>query len=546
MRRALCCLVLALAIAAVAAAQENVLYLPAAASTPGLNETFFLTDAVLFNPDPEQAVTVFLSWLPGGSDNSAASEVQVTVPPRRGVRLEDLVGQTLAAGGAGGVRMRGSGPFLAVSRTFNAGDAAVGTFGQTILGVPESAALQQGLLLGLVNDPTPTGFRANVGFLNPGLATTTVTVKVWDANAAVLLGEATVTLPPRGFSQSNAFSLIGRAATPAANATVEFTADGPVFGYLSLVENQSGDAVFVLAVADDGTPASSSNQPPQGTITSPSGDPTVEVSEPVAFAASVSDPDGDAVTGAEWDFGDQTTASGLEVSHAYDAPGVYTVRFTATDSNGASDPTQDTRTVTVEAANSPPNGTITVPAGNVTIQVGGTVSFEASVSDPDGDQVTGSWDFGDDVSAGGLAVNHTYGSAGTFTVSFTATDSNGAADPTPDTRTVTVEPAEPGTYSQVQAQIFNASCALSGCHTGSSPPRGMNLSAGQAYSNIVNIPSVQNPDLDRIEPGDPSASLMWLKVNGQAGSRMPLGGPPLDAARLELLRSWIAAGALNN
>jgi len=531
--------------AAPVAAQETVRYFPAAASTPGLNGTFFSTDAVIFNPGLDQAVTVYLSWLPGGSDNSAAPEVPVTIPPRAGVRLQDLVGQTLAATGAGGVRMRADAPFLAVSRTFNNGNPAVGTFGQTIVGVDQSEALQQGLLLGLVNDPTPAGFRSNVGLLNVGLTTVTVTVKVWDASTATLIGQATVPLPPRGFSQSNVFALIGQATTPVANASVEFMSNGPVLGYLSLVENTSGDAIFVLAVPDSGTPEGI-NHAPEGTITSPSTDVSVNVGDPVSFTASASDPDGDAVTGTEWDFGDGATASGLEVTHSYAATGTYHVTFTATDSNGLSDPTPASRTVTVTTGNRAPNGTITQPAGDATVQAGVELAFVATASDPDGDSVTGLWDFGDDVTATGLSAAHTWAAAGTYTVTFTATDSKGLADPTPDSRTITVSSASPATLTQVQAQIFSVSCAVSGCHRGGSPPQGLNLEPGNTYEDTVNFPALEDPSLFRIQPGSPDQSYLWLKVNGLAGTRMPLGRPKLSDDLLALLRSWIESGAPNN
>jgi len=108
------------------------------------------------------------------------------------------------------------------------------------------------------------------------------------------------------------------------------------------------------------------------------------------------------------------------------------------------------------------------------------------------------------------------------------------------------DPDDEVTFSQVQA-IFNASCAVSGCHAGASPQQGMNLSAGVAYANIVNVASVQNPALSRITPDDPDNSYLFRKISGTniTGSRMPLGGT-LSAAQIDLVRDWIEAGAPNN
>jgi len=202
--------------------------------------------------------------------------------------------------------------------------------------------------------------------------------------------------------------------------------------------------------------------------------------------------------------------------------------------------------------NSPPNGTIVVPSEDQTISEGGTVNFEGSAVDPDGDDMTYLWNFGDGITTTALVPgNHTYSDSGTYTVTFTVTDSHGASDPTPDTRVVTVQGGggETATFTAVQQQIFSQSCAFSGCHGGSSPAQGMDLRAGAAYSNIVNVPSSQQSSLDRIEPSDPDDSYLYLKVLGDSsitGSRMPRGGSMLSQNLLDLLRDWIERGAPND
>jgi hypothetical protein len=203
-------------------------------------------------------------------------------------------------------------------------------------------------------------------------------------------------------------------------------------------------------------------------------------------------------------------------------------------------------------ANSPPNGTIVAPSANQTISEGGTVNFEGSAVDPDGDNMIYLWNFGDGITTTALVPgNHTYSDSGTYTVTFTATDSHGASDPTPDTRTITVQGGggETATLTAVQQRIFTPSCAFSGCHGGSSPAEGMDLRAGAAYGNIVNVRSSQMSSLDRIEPLDPDNSYLYRKVNGGpsiSGSRMPRGAAMLSQELRDLLRDWIERGAPND
>ncbi len=100
--------------------------------------------------------------------------------------------------------------------------------------------------------------------------------------------------------------------------------------------------------------------------------------------------------------------------------------------------------------------------------------------------------------------------------------------------------------------IFTATCALSGCHAGSNPEEGQNLSAGQTFANVVNVPSRQLPILNRVTPGRPDSSYLVLKLTGMhldaggSGDQMPLGGTPLSMNQLGIIGRWILNGALNN
>ena len=71
-------------------------------------------------------------------------------------------------------------------------------------------------------------------------------------------------------------------------------------------------------------------------------------------------------------------------------------------------------------------------------------------------------------------------------------------------------------------------------------------SATVAYDNLVDVPSSQPNGLDRVEPGDPDTSHLFLKVTGNqtTGSQMPLGGMQLPQQDLDTIEQWIADGAL--
>lgn len=84
-------------------------------------------------------------------------------------------------------------------------------------------------------------------------------------------------------------------------------------------------------------------------------DQTANVNQILSFdAGSSRDNEGGwGITSYEWDFGDGTQGTGIAVTHAFDAPGKYTVRLTTKD--WADNSGEDTLTVTVQEASPPPS-----------------------------------------------------------------------------------------------------------------------------------------------------------------------------------------------
>jgi uncharacterized protein YjdB len=187
-----------------------------------------------------------------------------------------------------------------------------------------------------------------------------------------------------------------------------------------------------------------------------------------------------------------------------------------------------------------------VPAGPITLtSAGATQAFNGTAQDSSGANLLITW-LSRNTSV--VTVSPSSGTSTTATAVANGTTrvvmSGGTRS---DSASVTVE-IQVSFANQVQP-IFTANCALSGCHAGASPEQGMNLSAGQAYNAIVNVPSVQQPSLMRVLPGNPDNSYLVRKIEGTpsiTGSRMPLGGPFLTASQIATIRTWISQGAPNN
>lgn len=116
----------------------------------------------------------------------------------------------------------------------------------------------------------------------------------------------------------------------------------------------------------------------------------------------------------------------------------------------------------------------------------------------------------------------------------------------PPTGTTPPPTTTPSLFQQVQDNVLTPNCT--GCHVGANAPQGLRLDAGNSYALLFNVASTQVPNLLRVKPGDPDNSYLVQKIDGRAtvGGRMPLGRAALPQASIDLVRSWIAAGAQMN
>ena len=107
-------------------------------------------------------------------------------------------------------------------------------------------------------------------------------------------------------------------------------------------------------------------------------------------------------------------------------------------------------------------------------------------------------------------------------------------------------------WNSIWNGMINPYCA-GPCHNSESGLESQHMllmtDQSMAYDNLVGTASMGvecgDDALQRVVPGDPMASLLYLKIAGlqPCGSRMPLGGPEFPPAVTEPVRAWIAAGA---
>lgn len=107
------------------------------------------------------------------------------------------------------------------------------------------------------------------------------------------------------------------------------------------------------------------------------------------------------------------------------------------------------------------------------------------------------------------------------------------------------DPDSGATLSGHVQPIFDARCATPGCHGDIAPAAGLDLTAGAARGNLLEVASTQNPEVDLVTPGNPTNSYLMKKLleAGFTGVQMPKGSEPLGDAELDTIRLWISYGA---
>ncbi len=249
--------------------QDNSMFVPAAAHVSGAAGTNWRTDVEIYNIG-QQTAQYRIALLRKNQNNSNPVTVGFNLFSGQSVRYDDILQSIFNFDGSASLWITvQSGEVIVSSRTYN--ETPDGTYGQYIGGALEAQAIQQGqdgrIIQLTHNRASNQGFRTNVGFLNCTSLDISVRAELysWDGS---LIGTKNYGLGPYMYTQiDRIFEQVTQSDVSDGYVIVEtLTPGGKLFAYASVVDNRTGDPIYIPAILiGDGGP----NPTPTPTWTSP-------------------------------------------------------------------------------------------------------------------------------------------------------------------------------------------------------------------------------------------------------------------------------------
>jgi hypothetical protein len=216
-------------------------FIAAVAHTPGANGTLFITDVRLLNRGASTAQLTAVLTPTARDGRSSFAAVKIVIPPSQIVAIDDIVQSLLQTNGTGQLQIIGAtDQILVTSRTYTPSPS--GTYGQFVPSANASEAVGFGdVPLSIPGLENTNDFRSNIGFAEVTGASGEIHVRYYDASGSVVADEL-YGIAPFGHAQTRV-SPTGEAL----RAEVTVIGDARVLAYGSMVDNRTGDAIFISA-----------------------------------------------------------------------------------------------------------------------------------------------------------------------------------------------------------------------------------------------------------------------------------------------------------
>lgn len=232
------------------------IYIPTVVKSAGLNDTSFVSDLRIYNPSSKGPATLRIDYFEASAGLGAPTATKtIQVPETAQAVIDDVLGTLFAKSGSGALRISSDRYVSITSRVLNdLRPVGGGTTGLLVPGSTFIDATRDGSLLLLSQASSEDasakrGYRTNIGYFNPSASPIHLKL-VARKNDGVAIGTVDLTVAGYARAQQAVFDLIpsvpiGERAP--ASFYLTYSADGPVFVYAAVVDNKTGDGIYVPA-----------------------------------------------------------------------------------------------------------------------------------------------------------------------------------------------------------------------------------------------------------------------------------------------------------
>jgi hypothetical protein len=234
----------------------SLLTIPSSASIHGVGGTFFHSDLWVMNLSFSETASVTARYRCFVGQTCDTAPRAFTLDPRASVLHSDVVSTLFASPEtAGAIELAfdpTAGDIAATSRVYTPGLPAP-TYGASVPGQLSNRALENALFLGLGSSggDVTRGFRTNAGAYNPNASSVSVTFTLHQANGSPLGAPLTRTWEAfETFQISGLFAAVGAGGAVTTDAWLAVSASAPLFPFVTVIDNQSGDSTWVVPWED--------------------------------------------------------------------------------------------------------------------------------------------------------------------------------------------------------------------------------------------------------------------------------------------------------
>jgi subtilisin-like proprotein convertase family protein len=212
----------------------------AVAHTPGALGTAWRTDVRLFNRGAAVASVTAIFTHSGDEGWNHFAAVKLSIAPQQVMALDDVVAATMRTSGVGQLEFLGDTDSLIVtSRTYTRANG--GTYGQFI---PAVSTSESATVAYVSRIQIMTNFRTNIGFAETAGGSGTVRVTLINGDNGSIVSQQDLPVLPFGQTQ---FPATGASLMTAQLRVI--SGDARIVAYSSVIDNGSGDPIYVPAAA---------------------------------------------------------------------------------------------------------------------------------------------------------------------------------------------------------------------------------------------------------------------------------------------------------